>query len=55
MLKTVPFKRTLLASMLTLASGAISAAYAAPQRLPQLLLQNKINQSPISWSFLVMI
>ncbi len=30
MLKTVPFKRTLLASMLTLASGAISAAYAAP-------------------------
>jgi len=30
MLKTVPFKRTVLASMLTLASSAISAAYAAP-------------------------
>lgn len=34
MLKTVPFKRTLLASMLTLASGAISAAYAAPATSP---------------------
>lgn len=42
--KNVPFKRTMLASMLTLASGAVTSAYAAPATAPK----NKITPSPTS-------